>query len=355
MKVSINCEKKRNVIANAISIGYLWTRQFQRYSTQVILVTGGTGFLGSTLIKYLIDDGIAVLAIKREQSEIPEILRSSSLVQWLDADITDYFALVDAFKGVTQVYHCAAKISYQKDDWASMLHTNIEGTKHIVNLCSDHGARLVHVSSIAALGESKADELISEQSKWDEGAYHSKYALSKYESEMEVWRGIMEGLDAVIINPSVIMGVGSGKKGSGAIFNLVQNGIKVYPPGTVGIVDVEDVANIMILLMNDRSISGERFVLNSENISNKNLLERIAKLLGKPAPTIKARPFMLSIAWRVAKVIASLTDKPPVLTRDTAKASASKLAYSNKKVTDTTGYCFKPVDLTLKEMSIDLT
>lgn len=319
----------------------------------MILVTGGTGFLGSTLIKFLVDGGNAVLAIKREQSEVPEILRSSSLVEWLHADITDYFALADAFDGVTEVYHCAAKISYQKEDWANMLHTNIEGTKHIVNLCLEHGARLVHVSSIAALGSPKAGELISEQSKWDDGADHSKYALSKYESEMEVWRGIMEGMDAIIVNPSVIMGVGPGKKASGAIFNLIHKGIKVYPPGTVGIVDVEDVVKIMILLMNKRDIRGERFVLNSENLTNKNLLERIAKLLGKPAPTIKARPFMLSIAWRVAKIIAFFKRGRPALTRETAKASASNLAYSNKKVTDTTGYCFKPVDLTLKEMSID--
>lgn len=319
----------------------------------MILVTGGTGFLGSTLIKFLIDEGNAVLAIKREQSEIPEILRSSSLVQWLHADITDYFALADAFEGVTQVYHCAAKVSYQKEDWAMMLHTNIEGTRHIVNLCLERGVRLMHVSSIAALGTPSPGELTSEQSKWDDGARHSKYALSKYESEMDVWRGIMEGLDGVIVNPSVIMGIGSGKKGAGAIFDLVQKGIKVYPPGTVGVVDVEDVAKIMILLMNNRAISGERFVLNSENLSNKNLLERIAKLLGKPAPTIKARPFMLSIAWRVAKIIALLKGKRPTLTRETAKAAASKLAYSNKKLTDTTGYCFKPIDLTLKEMSID--
>ncbi|TYR34422.1 SDR family NAD(P)-dependent oxidoreductase [Sphingobacterium phlebotomi] len=319
----------------------------------MILVTGGTGFLGSTLIKLLIDEGNAVLAIKREQSEIPELLRSSSLVEWLPADITDYFALADAFDGVTQVYHCAAKISYQKEDWAAMLHTNIEGTKHIVNLCLEHGARLVHVSSIAALGSPKAGELISEQSKWDDGADHSKYALSKHESEIEVWRGIMEGLEAVIVNPSVIMGVGSGKKASGAIFNLIEKGIKVYPPGTVGIVDVEDVVKIMTLLMNNRGISGERFVLNSENLTNKNLLERIAKLLDKPAPTIKATPFMLSIAWRVAKIIALFKGGRPALSRETAKASASHLAYTNKKVTDTTGYCFKPVDLTLKEMSMD--
>lgn len=317
----------------------------------MVLVTGGTGFLGSTLIKILIDQGIAVLAIKREQSIIPEILRSSSLVNWVDADITDYFALSDAFKGIKNVYHCAAKISYQPSEHAAMLHANIEGTKHIVNLCLEHGARLLHVSSIASLGVSKNGELISEDSKWDDGADNSKYAISKYESEMEVWRGIVEGLDAVIVNPSVIMGVGSGIKGSGVIFNMVQKGLKIYPPGTVGIVDVEDVAHVMTILMNKPEISGERYILNSENLSNKQLLERISALLNKPAPTMEAKPFMLGIAWRVAKVVALIKRERPSLTREAAMASASKLAYSNKKIVDSTGFRFKPLEVTLEEVS----
>ena len=310
--------------------------------------------MGSTLIKLLTDQGVAVVAIKREHSVIPETLRSSSLIQWINADITDYFTLSDLFDGVTQVYHCAAKISYQPEDYAAMLHANIEGTKHIVNLCLEHRARLVHVSSIATLGVSKKGELLSEISKWDEGAENSKYAVSKYESEMEVWRGIVEGLDAVIVNPSVIMGIGAGTKGSGVIFNMVQQGLKIYPPGTVGIVDVEDVAKVMIVLMDQVAISGERFILNSENLTNKDLLERISKLLNKPSPTVEAKPFMLSIAWRAAKLIALIKRERPSLTRDAAKAAASKLAYSNQKITDTTGYIFKPVDVTLKEISLAL-
>jgi dihydroflavonol-4-reductase len=320
----------------------------------VVFVTGGTGFLGSTLIKLLTDQGVAVLAIKRENSVIPETLRSSSLIQWVDADITDYFSLSDVFDGVTQVYHCAAMISYQPEDYAAMLHANIEGTKHIVNLCLEHNARLVHVSSIATLGVSKKGELLTEDSKWDDGADNSKYAVSKYESEMEVWRGIVEGLDAVIVNPSVIMGIGAGTKGSGVIFKMVQQGLKIYPPGTVGIVDVDDVAKIMIVLMNMVDISGERFILNSENLTNKDLLERIATLLNKPFPTVEAKPFMLSVAWRAAKLVALIKRERPSLTRDAAKAAASKLAYSNKKVTDTTGYTFKAVDVTLQEISLKL-
>ena len=118
----------------------------------MILVTGGTGFLGSTLIKLLIDDGKAVLATKREHSVIPDYLKGSSLIEWVDADVTNYFALADLFERVSQVYHCAAMVSYQPTAATQMHRTNIEGTQNVVNLCVEHKLRLVHVSSIAALG-----------------------------------------------------------------------------------------------------------------------------------------------------------------------------------------------------------
>ncbi|MBE8713096.1 NAD-dependent epimerase/dehydratase family protein [Sphingobacterium hungaricum] len=316
----------------------------------MILVTGGTGFLGATVIHLLIQEGKDVLATKRASSTIPDILKSSSLIQWIDADISDYFALSEIFDGVTQVYHCAAKISYQKADAKSMLHTNIEGTKHLVNLCMEHGARLLHVSSIAALGTNKQGLPVSEDDKWERDPQIAVYSLSKYESEMEVWRGIVEGLDAVIVNPSVIMGPGSGTKGSGVIFNMVNKGLKIYPPGTVGIVDVVDVAKVMIELMGKTEITGERYILNSENLTNKDLLTRISILLDKPAPTIEAKPFMLGIAWRVAKVISLFTGGRPALTAESARASASKLAYTNDKIIQATGFEFKSADAILKEI-----
>src|SRR5690606_28904029 len=144
-----------------------------------------------------------------------------------------------------------------------------------------HQGRLVHVSSIAALGSRKDNKPVNEADKWEYDKTISNYALSKYRSELEVWRGIKEGLDAVIVNPSVIMGLGSYKKGSGAIFEIVNKGIKIYPPGSVGVVDVKDVANVMIILMENKDISGQRYILNSENLTNKELMERIAKLLNK--------------------------------------------------------------------------
>lgn len=315
----------------------------------MILVTGGTGFLGSTLLQYLIDDGQGVIALKRESSIIPAHLKASSLIQWVDADITDYFALEELFPKIKQVYHCAAKVSYQKSDASEMFQTNIEGTKHIVNLCMHHQVRLLHVSSIAALGTNKKGLPVSEKDKWERLPKTSNYSLAKYESEMEVWRGIAEGLDAIIVNPSIIMGIGWGERGSRAIFDMVNKGNKIYPQGSVGIVDVSDVAKIMIALMNS-SISGERFILNADNISNQELLTKISTLMNKPAPRIKATPVMLSLAWRMSKVASLINGKKPALTAETARAANNRMQYDNSKIVKTLNYSFKPVDQTLKEV-----
>jgi len=315
----------------------------------VILVTGGTGFLGSKLLQFLIDQGQSVMALKRASSIIPDQLKSSSLIEWVEADITDYFSLKDLFPQITQVYHCAAKISYQDHEVSDMLQTNIEGTRHIVNLCLDHAIKLVHVSSIAALGTNKLGQPVTEEDKWEEKEKISKYTQAKYESELEVWRGIAEGLNAVIVNPSVIIGVGSGGNASRAIFNMVHKGNKIYPLGSVGLVDVSDVAQAMIQLM-ESNITAERYILNSENISNLDLLTKISHLMNKPAPSIKATPLLLGIAWRMAKIGSIFTGKKPALTVDTARAANAKLSYNNTKIKQAIGISFKPVDQTLKEV-----
>ncbi|MFZ4261811.1 NAD-dependent epimerase/dehydratase family protein [Sphingobacterium sp. HJSM2_6] len=315
----------------------------------MILVTGGTGFLGSTLLQNLIDTGQSVIAIKRFNSHIPEQLKSSSLIQWVDAEITDYFALAEIFPQIKQVYHCAAKVSYQKVDAAEMFNTNIQGTKHIVNLCIKHAARLVHVSSIAALGTNKLGLPVKETDKWETLGKIANYSKSKYESEMEVWRGIEEGLEAVIINPSVIMGVGFVMNGSRKIFDLVQKGNKIYTAGSVGIVDVQDVVRVMIQLMHS-PIRSERFIVNAENISNKDLLIKISQLMKKPEPRILASAALLSIAWRLSKLISLVNGKKPTITAENAQAANTKLMFDNSKIIQTLGVSFKPIDEILREV-----
>lgn len=317
----------------------------------MILVTGGTGFLGGTLIEALIAKGKKVKATKRPSSRIPERLAASHLIEWIDADITDFFALEEAFAEVTQVYHCAAMVSYQPDTLKQMMHTNVTGTAHVVTLCLEHQARLVHVSSIAALGAPTPPRTqIHEQDYWIYDGQQSPYSVSKYESEMEVWRGIAEGLDAVIINPSLIIGWQAGTQGSGAVFQLLKKGLAFYPPGSTGFVDVEDVAKAMVLLMDEKSITAERFIVNNVNLSHKTFLEKSSQHLGCKAPHIAASPSMLLLAARGSQWWSKLTGKPQSLTVSSARASCKKLAYANDKIVKQTGITFKPIDLTLSEI-----
>ncbi|MFI5451093.1 NAD-dependent epimerase/dehydratase family protein [Pedobacter sp. UC225_61] len=315
----------------------------------MILVTGATGFLGAELITQLTAQSLKVRALKRTTSIIPDLLKENKLVEWFVADINEPESLADAFENVTQVYHCAAFISFDPKDKAKLLKINIEGTSNIVNLCAEHQARLVHVSSIAALGNAKKDEQITEKDFWEYDSKVHAYAISKYEGEMEVWRGIAEGLDAVIVNPAVIIGKNAGFEGSGAIFKLVKDGLKFYTDGATGIVDVEDVAKAMILLMNSE-VSAERYTLSADNLNYKDFFAEIATGFGIKPPQIEAKPWMLGIAWRAAKLASLFTQKAPALTRDAARSSFNLSYYSNAKVKNAIDINFKPLKESILEV-----
>ncbi|RZJ76941.1 MAG: NAD-dependent epimerase/dehydratase family protein [Flavobacterium sp.] len=315
----------------------------------MILVTGATGFLGAELVKQLTDQNIQVRAIRRSNSKIPALLQNNTLVTWRIADINDPEDLADAFDSITKVYHCAATVSFDPKDKAKLLKINIEGTENIVNLCVENNVRLLHVSSIAALGFAKEGQLISEKHFWDYDPKAHNYAISKYQGEMEVWRGIAEGLDAVIVNPAVIIGKNAGYNGSGAIFKLVKEGLKFYTDGATGIVDVEDVAKCMILLM-ESDITAERYTLSAENLHYKDFFAEIAKGFGIKAPTTQAKPWMLGIAWRAAKLASVFAGKPAALTKDAARSSFNLSYYTNQKIIDTLNFKFKPLNQSIAEV-----
>ena len=314
----------------------------------MILVTGATGFLGAELIRQLTGQGAAVRALKRKSSVIPASIKESTLIEWFEADINDISGLEDAFDGIDQVYHCAALVSFEPKDKAKLLKINIEGTGNIVNLCAANGVRLLHVSSVAALGNAKKGELITEKDFWEYDANVHSYAISKYEGEMEVWRGIAEGLDAVIVNPSVIIGADTGYEGSGAIFKLVKEGLSFYTKGATGIVDVTDVAKSMIALMDSKE-TAERFTISAENYNYWQFFAEIADGFDVKAPAKEAKPWMIGIAWRAARLASLFTGKPAVLTSDAARSSLNESLYSNEKIKQTIGIQFKPLKQSIEE------
>jgi len=317
----------------------------------MILVTGATGFLGSELCRQLFLSGKnSIRCTKRSTSIVPEILLlfSKQLI-WIEADLLEIDALNEALEGVTEVYHCAALVSFDPSLKKKLIKNNVEGTANLVNLCVEKNIRLLHVSSIAAVGEGKPGELINENHHLEETPKENAYAISKYESEMEVWRGMAEGLDAVIVNPSLIIGKNAGKQGTGQIFETVRKGLNFYTSGSCGLVDVEDVAKTMILLMESK-ISSERFIINAENWNYKKLFEDAAHCFGVKPPAREAKPWMLELAWRASALGTLFTGKKMGVDKISAQSASRIQDYDNRKLKEAIGFEFKPVKQTIEEI-----
>lgn len=324
----------------------------------MILVTGGTGLVGSHLLYFLLKENRPVRAIHRKNSNTEAVKKVFALytseadalykkIEWVEAKITDIPALTAAFENVTQVYHCAAFISFDPGKFKILKKINIEGTANIVNLSlSKNIKKLCSVSSVATFGSTPNSELITEQTQWNPDEKNSVYAISKYGAEMEVWRGTQEGLDSVIVNPGVILGTAPNDGSSGVFIDLGASGIPFYPSGGMGIVDVEDVVKAMILLM-DSSVKNEQFILVSENITYKNLLSEIAPLFQKKPP-VKKLPkgimfFVSGVDWLCNKLFG--TDRK--LPKATVRSMFTTSFYDASKIKNRLDFEFQPLVKTL--------
>jgi dihydroflavonol-4-reductase len=316
----------------------------------MILITGATGFLGSEAALQLVQQGQTIRCTKRAVSVIPEILKPfGAKIQWVEADMMDIFALEDALFGISQVYHCAAWVSLKQADKKAMINANVTGAANLVNLCLQEKTRLVHVSSVAAVGLAKPGDQINENHHLDRDTENDGYAISKLESEMEVWRGIAEGLDAVIVNPSIILGANAGTTGSGQLFETVRKGLKFYTPGSCGFVDATDVAKCMIALMNS-DVTGERYIISAENREYKQITAEIADGFSIKHPATLAKPWMMNLTWRAARIIGAFTGKDPAIDKVSAQAASLIRNYDNSKIKKEIGIEFKPLSKTIKEV-----
>ena len=317
---------------------------------QQIFVTGGTGFIGSYLLRYLVQQGHQhIKAIKRADSSMALVASIQDKIEWVEGDILDVPFLEEVMEGVTHVYHCAAVVSFEAKAAAQMKQVNIEGTANMVNIALHHQIeKMIYISSVAALGTSKPKEWQDEKTKWKEDKNNSNYGKSKYRAEMEVWRGIMEGLNAAIICPSLVLGSGFWNSGTGNIFRLYSNGFPFYAAGIGGLVDVRDVAKAAIQLMKS-TIQEERFIVSGENLSYKDLFTQIAIAAGVKPPAYPVNNLLTGIGWRLEWLKSSLTNIPPTITKESARSAANQTYYSNQKSREVLNLQYTPIAQTIRE------
>ncbi|HEY4110472.1 NAD-dependent epimerase/dehydratase family protein [Puia sp.] len=316
-----------------------------------ILVTGGTGFLGAYLIRQLLENGWAVRALRRGTA-LPAFIPAHIFdqVEWVAGDILDVIGLAEAMEGMDAVVHSAAKLSFSRNDRHEIYHTNIEGTANVVNLALEQNIRrFVHVSSVAALGRTGNGETVTEKKSWEESKWNTRYAISKFRGEIEVWRGIGEGLPAVIVNPSTILGFGDWNHSSCALFRSAWQEFPWYTEGVNGFVDVKDVARAIVALL-ESDIRGERYILNGDNWTFRRLFGDMAAGFGKKPPSREATPFLAGIAWRKERIKSRFSGKPSILTRESARVAQSRTYFDNSKIlAQLPGFQFTPLEKTIKE------
>jgi dihydroflavonol-4-reductase len=316
-----------------------------------ILITGGTGFLGAYIIRALIEKGYAVRAIHRS-NKVPAFIPKEIFdkVEWVEGDILDVVSLEDAMEGMDTVIHSAAIVSFSEKQRKEMYAVNVEGTANVVNVALEKNiSRFVHISSIAAVGRKGDGGHVNEEKKWEESKVNTHYAKSKYRSELEVWRGMSEGLNAVILNPSTLLGYGDWNAGSSAIFKNVYKEFKWYTSGINGFVDVEDVAAVTVLLM-ESNISEQRFIINGDHWPFRKLMDVMAENFKKKKPAKEASPFLLNIAWRAEKLKSFFTGNKPLLTKESAIVATSKTYFENDKfLAAFPQFRFTPLDQTISK------
>ncbi|WP_394751292.1 SDR family oxidoreductase [Spongiimicrobium salis] len=321
----------------------------------MILVTGGTGMVGAHLLFQLLNKNNSTLrATHRKNSNLQHVKHIFSYysqdaealferIHWVEADITDIPSLDIAFEGVTHVYHCAALISFDPNDFDALKKINIEGTANVANLCIAHNiAKLCYVSTIAAVGKSLGGAKATEENEWTD-SHANVYGLTKNDAEMEVWRAGQEGVPIVIVNPGLIIGPGYWNSGSGVLFRQAYKNRGYYPPSGTGVIVVQDVVDMMIQLM-ESSIVHERFISIAENLSFQEILTKVAKGFDKAPPKTQLRFWQLEILWRLDWVGHLFSSKGRKLSRKTVTSLRDQEIYDNTKIINALQYSFSPLD-----------
>jgi len=317
-----------------------------------ILVTGGTGLIGSYLLRKLVSIGFTnVSAIKLPNDRAHLVNDISDDIDWAIADVRDQVAMHDLFEGVEIVIHCAGMISFWSKEFKAMHDVNVRGTEHVVNLCLEHDVkRLIHLSSIEALGKNEDDSPMNEQTEWKEEMEHSRYAVTKYFGELEVWRGNAEGLNTVIYNPALVLGTGYWDHGPMKLITDIYNGLNYFPRGSIAMIDVRDLVDTIVSNLDNVSLSGERIIIGSYNKNYKTFMDAIALGLEVEKPTKTLSGAAAQLAITLEKFKSLFTKTKPLINKETYLVTNQKLEYSFEKLNEKIDFTSRPFEKTIEDI-----
>jgi len=313
-----------------------------------VFLTGATGFIGSYIARQLCQAQYEVYSVKRDSSRLDLLGKFKNQIHWLDFDLFDLADLSDHLAEVDGVIHCAGMHSIEKSNSKEMFELNVQLTRSLINLSLSNGIKkFIHISSIDAIGKTKQISHIDENTKWVESELNSEYAYSKMLGEQEVWRGYVEGLSTIILNPGVVLGAGFWDKGSSGIIKKIERNGHSYPKGTNGFVDVRDVAQLAVKAL-ESEISGERFIVVSENLKYKNLFEKIRKGLSMPAPIRPIEGIFLKLALVFDKLRSLVTREPINISKKSLALLSHDFHYNNQKSKISFDHKYIPIDRALE-------
>ena len=320
-------------------------------------LTGGTGLLGTYFLIKAIDQGHSVSAIYRNEKSIElskkifalqgaQILEKFSQVKWIKVDLNNPLEIDEVILPQQIVVHCAGMVSFLPKDEKVMYECNFIATQNLVNVCIEKGVKkFIHISSVSTL--CKEDTIKDETSFMRPPKEAGFYGKSKYMAEMEVWRGMQEGLNAVVLSPSIILGVHNWEKGSSKMFDVASKGLLFFTDGKTGFIDVYDVVNA-IFIVAEKDTQQKRYCLNAENIFYRDFFERLHRLFGKPIPKYRAGKFLTAIYWRFEWLKSKLTNTDPLITKESANTAHSIRIFSGERFAKEFNYQYIPIDQTIK-------